>query len=138
MDQYWIDILVLISERLVPLLILVAGILIINWAKKKGATTEQINLLQEAFLYLQRAVISTNQIWVDALKAAEGGLTKEQQEEARKATRLAFEAMLTDSIKLAIETAYGTVGHWLDINLEAAVGEVKNSKIIPEKTNEKS
>ena len=37
--------------------------------------------------------------------------------------------MLTDTIKLAIEAAYGSVDRWFTINLEAAVGQVKSAKV---------
>lgn len=133
MDQYWFNLLTIILESLVPLVVLAGGVLLLRWAKKQGATDEELGLLEKAYSYLQRAVTSTNQTWVDALKAAEGGLTEEQQAEAREATKKAFEDMITDSIKLAIEAAYGSVEKWLDINLEAAVGQVKNSKTTTEK-----
>lgn len=128
MDNYWLDLLATIMSTLVPLILTVVGLLILNWAKKKGLTSEQVRLLEEGFSFLKRAVTSTNQIWVDALKSAEGGLTQEQQQQARKATEEAFKAMLTEAVELAIKAAYGSVDKWLEINLEAAVGEVKNSR----------
>ena len=126
--NFWNEILVMVLEALVPTAIIAAGILLKNWLKKKGATEEQIMLLDTGYNYLVRAVINTNQVWVDALKDSGGRLTEEQQAEARKKTEEAFKAMLTDAVKLAIETAYGSVDKWLDINLEAAVGEVKALK----------
>ena len=105
------------------------GFLIRNWLKNKGAKEEELALLETAYEYLVRAVTNTNQVWVDALKNSEGHLTEEQQAEARKKTEEAFKAMLTDTIKLAIEAAYGSVDKWLAINLEAAVGQVKSAKV---------
>lgn len=67
-------------------------------------------------------------MWVDAIKKSEGGLTEAQKAEARAKTTEIFKEMITDNIKLALEAAYGSVEKWLDLNLEAAVGEVKNSK----------
>ena len=77
---------------------------------------------------LTKAVTSTNQIWVDAIKQSEGKLTAEQQAEAREKTIEIFKEMITESVKLAIEAAYGSVDKWLDLNLESAVGEVKALK----------
>lgn len=128
MDSYWIDIIHKVVYTLLPPLLIAIGVYLRNWLKKKGATEEQLILIDEAYVYLTRAVTATNQVWVDALKAAGNGLTKEQQAEARAKTEEAFRAMLTDTVQLAIETAYGSIEKWLDINLEAAVGEVKNNK----------
>lgn len=77
---------------------------------------------------LTKAVISTNQIWVDAIKQSEGKLSIEQQVEAREKTIQIFKEMITENVKLAIEAAYGSVEKWLDLNLESAVGEVKALK----------
>lgn len=127
---YWLNLLGDILTVIVPLVLLAGGILIKNYLTKKGATEEHLELLNQAYTLLTRAVTGTNQVWVDALKAAGNGLTEEQQAEARKKTEEAFKAMLTDTVQLAIETAYGSVEKWLDINLEPAVGAVKHGAII--------
>ena len=126
--KYWYDLLAMLLEGIVPVIMIAFGFLIRNWLKNKGAKEEELALLETAYEYLVRAVTNTNQVWVDALKNSEGRLTEEQQAEARKKTEEAFKAMLTDTIKLAIEAAYGSVDRWLAINLEAAVGEVKALK----------
>lgn len=126
--KYWYDLLAMLLEGIVPVIVIALGFLIRNWLKSKGAKEEELILLETAYEYLVRAVTNTNQVWVDALKNSEGRLTEEQQAEARKKTEEAFKAMLTDTIKLAIEAAYGSVDRWLAINLEAAVGEVKALK----------
>lgn len=126
--KYWYDLLAMVLEGIVPVIMIALGFLIRNWLKSKGAKEEELILLETAYEYLVRAVTNTNQVWVDALKNNEGRLTEEQQAEARKKTEEAFKAMLTDTIKLAIEAAYGSVDKWLAINLEAAVGEVKALK----------
>lgn len=127
--KYWYDLLAMILEGIVPVIMITLGFLIRNWLKNKGAKEEELVLLETAYEYLVRAVTNTNQVWVDALKNSEGRLTEEQQAEARKKTEEAFKAMLTDTIKLAIEAAYGSVDKWLAINLEAAVGQVKSAKV---------
>jgi hypothetical protein len=126
--NFWYEILIMILEALVPAAIIVGGVLLKNWLKKKGATEEQLMLLDTAYDYLVRAVNNTNQVWVDALKSSGGRLTEEQQAEARKKTEEAFKAMLTDAVELAIKAAYGSVEKWLEANMEAAVGEVKALK----------
>ena len=127
--KYWYDLLAMLLEGIVPVIMIAFGFLISNWLKNKGAKEEELALLETAYEYLVRAVTNTNQVWVDALKKSEGHLTEEQQAEARKKTEEAFKAMLTDTIKLAIEAAYGSVDKWLAINLEAAVGQVKTAKV---------
>ena len=127
--KYWYDLLAMLLEGIVPVIMIAFGFLIRNWLKNKGVKEEELALLETAYEYLVRAVTNTNQVWVDALKKSEGHLTEEQQAEARKKTEEAFKAMLTDTIKLAIEAAYGSVDKWLAINLEAAVGQVKSAKV---------
>lgn len=121
----WIDILVIILESLVPLVCLVIGTLIINFLKKKGLKEEELVYIDTAYSLLTKAVMTTNQLWVDAIKENEGKLSPEQQADAREDTIKIFNEMLTEGVKLAIEAAYGSVEKWLNINLEAAVGEVK-------------
>ena len=121
----WVNILVIILESLVPLICLVIGTLIINFLKKKGLKEEELAYIDTAYSLLTKAVMTTNQLWVDTIKENEGKLSPEQQEDAREDTIKIFNDMLTEGVKLAIEAAYGSVEKWLNINLEAAVGEVK-------------
>ena len=124
----WSSIIVMILEGLIPLVFLVLGVLLVRWLKKKGVKEDELNYIQTAYSMLTKAVMSTNQIWVDAIKQSEGKLTVEQQAEAREKTTEIFKEMITDNVKLAIEAAYGSVEKWLDLNLESAVGEVKALK----------
>lgn len=124
----WNPIIAMLLEKLVPLACLVVGVLVIRWLKKKGVQQDELNYIQTAYSMLTKAVMNTNQVWVDAIKQSEGKLTVEQQAEAREKTIEIFKEMITESVKLAIEAAYGSVDKWLDLNLESAVGEVKALK----------
>ena len=124
----WNPIIVMLLEKLVPLACLVVGVLVIRWLKKKGVQQDELNYIQTAYSMLTKAVMNTNQVWVDAIKQSEGKLTAEQQAEARERTIKIFKEMITESVKLAIEAIYGSVEKWLDLNLESAVGEVKALK----------
>lgn len=124
-QEYWFVILATILESLVPLLIAAAGVWLFSFLKKKGANEEQIKLLEEAWTFLTRAVTNTNQLWVDAVKNTNGFLTEEQQAEARKETEQIFKEMITDTVKFAIEAAYGSLEKYIETYMEAAVGQVK-------------
>lgn len=124
----WNPIIVMLLEKLVPLACLVVGVLVIRWLKKKGVQQDELNYIQTAYSMLTKAVMNTNQVWVDAIKQSEGKLTAEQQAEARERTIKIFKEMITESVKLAIEAIYGSVDKWLDLNLESAVSEVKALK----------
>lgn len=124
----WNPIIAMLLEKLVPLACLVVGVLVIRWLKKKGIQQDELNYIQTAYSMLTKAVMNTNQVWVDAIKQSEGKLTVEQQAEAREKTIEIFKEMITESVKLAIEAIYGSVDKWLDLNLESAVGEVKALK----------
>lgn len=124
----WNPIIAMLLEKLVPLACLVVGVLVIRWLKKKGVQQDELNYIQTAYSMLTKAVMNTNQVWVDAIKQSEGKLTAEQQAEAREKTIEIFKEMITESVKLAIEAIYGSVDKWLDLNLESAVGEVKALK----------
>ena len=124
----WNPIIVMLLEKLVPLACLVVGVLVIRWLKKKGVQQDELNYIQTAYSMLTKAVMNTNQVWVDAIKQSEGKLTAEQQAEAREKTIKIFKEMITESVKFAIEAIYGSVDKWLDLNLESAVGEVKALK----------
>ena len=125
-STFWYGILADLLAGLVPLAILAAGILIRNVLKKKGATEEQLKLINGAYEILARAARKTNQIWVEALKLAQGGLTEEQQAKAREMTTETFKEMITEAMRYAIEAAYGSVDKWVELNLESAVNEVKD------------
>lgn len=124
----WNTILAMLLEGMIPLVFLVLGVLFVRWLKKKGVKEDELNYIQTAYSMLTKAVINTNQIWVDAIKHSEGKLSIDQQAEAREKTTEIFKEMITENVKFAIEAAYGSVEKWLDLNLESAVGEVKALK----------
>ena len=126
--ELWNDILIIVLEALIPVAIIAIGLLLRNFLKKKGASEQTLAYIDLAYSYLSRAVTSTNQTWVDALKKANGKLTEEEQKIAREKTIETFKEMLTAEMNLAIETVYGSLEKWINTNLESAVGEIKNLK----------
>lgn len=124
--QFWFNILATALETLVPIVIIAVGILIRNAVKKAGASKEQLALIDGAYEILARAARKTNQLWVEAIKMAQGGLTEEQQAQARADTIEAFKEMITEAMQYAIEQAYGSLEKWIDMYLESAVNEVKD------------
>lgn len=125
-NTFWFNILATVLESLIPIVLIAIGILIRNALKKAGATKEQLALIEGAYEILARAARKTNQIWVEAMKLAQGGLTEEQQAQARADTIEAFKEMVTEAMQYAIEQAYGSLEKWIDMNLESAVNEVKD------------
>ncbi len=125
-SNFWYGLLATFLEGMVPLAIIAVGILIKNVLKKNNATKEQIALVEGAYDILARAARITNQTWVDAIKEAGGKLTEEQAAEARERTIEIFKSMITEAMLYAIEQAYGNIDKWIDLNLEAAVNEVKD------------
>ena len=125
-NNFWLNILADVLVGLVPAVITVIGLLLYNVAKKNGATKEQLALISEAYEILGRAARKTNQIWVEALKLAQGALTEEQAAQARAMTTETFKEMITEAMQFAIEKAYGSLDKWIEMNLESAVNEVKD------------
>lgn len=125
-SNFWYGLLATFLEGMVPLAIIAVGILIKNTLKKYNATKEQIALIEGAYDILARAARITNQTWVDAIKEAGGKLTEEQAAEARERTVEIFKSMITEAMLYAIEQAYGNIDKWINLNLEAAVNEVKD------------
>ena len=89
----WSSIIAMILEGFIPLVFLVLGVLLVRWLKEKGVKEDELNYIQTAYSMLTKAVTSTNQIWVDAIKQSEGKLTAEQQAEAREKTTKIFKEM---------------------------------------------
>ena len=125
-SKFWYGLLATFLEGMVPLAIIAAGILIKNVLKKYNASKEQLALVEGAYDILARAARTTNQLWVDAIKEAGGKLTEEQAKKAREDTIEIFKGMITEAMLYAIEQAYGNIDKWIDLNLEAAVNEVKD------------
>lgn len=128
MNEFWMEVLIMVLDGLLPILCLALGTWVIVKLKKAGAKDEQIKYFELAYDYLTKAVINTNQTWVDAIKATEGHLTEQQQAEAREKTIQIFKEMITENVKIAIEAVYGSIDNWIMLNLESAVGEIKMLK----------
>lgn len=123
--EFWLNILSITLEGIVPIACVVIGALIMHWLKERGASQDDLEYVSVAYDLLTKAVLNTNQVWVDALKKEGNGLSAEQQVEAREKTIDIFKSMITEEVQLAIEKAYGSVDAWLNLNLESAVGEMK-------------
>lgn len=99
---------------------------------KKAETTEKVKndtaktLLSEAFDAVSKAVTSTNQTYVDALKKS-GTFTVENQKEAlQKSYETALQIMRQEA-KDFIATAYGSLDTWLTTQIEAQVKMQKDN-----------
>lgn len=133
---FWMNILAMVLETLVPAALAFGFVLIYNVLQKHNASKEQIQLVDGAYTILAQAARKTNQIWVDAMKLAQGGLTEEQQAQARHDTTEAFKEMITSATKYAIEAAYGSIEQYIELYLESAVNEVKDIYVPLVETNE--
>jgi len=125
-SSFWMKILAQLLEGLVPVAIIVIGIAIRQVLVKNNASKEQIALVDGAYEILARAARTTNQIWVEAIKLANGSLTEEQAAKARRDTTEVFKQMITEATKYAIEAAYGSIENYVNIYLESAVNSVKD------------
>ena len=83
--------------------------------------------LAEAHLVGRDAIVSTQQKFVDDLKAAseDGKLTKEEAAEALAAARLYFNNHISSRSKDVLKEGLGPIHEWLDSFLEARLGEYK-------------
>lgn len=79
------------------------------------------DIVQDAII---KAVMFTNQTFVDELKGA-NLFDEEAQKEAFRKTKDQVLAIITDSQKQLIESAVGDFDKWLDTQIEAYVAEVK-------------
>ena len=126
------DLFVRFSPQILEGLLLLIFLLICNALRKQGATKEQLALLEEAYAILARAARTTNQIWVEAVKEANGKLSEEEIARAREDTINTFKGMITETMQLAIEKMYGSLDKWIELNLESAVNEVKDVYVVAE------
>jgi hypothetical protein len=123
----WTAILASVMETLIPLVILALGALLVAYLKKRGVKDETMDLISEAYDLLTKCVLKINQTMVDTLKANKE-FGPDQQALVKQACIEEFEKLANDSIKLAIETVYGSLSAWLDTMIEATVQEVKISR----------
>ena len=126
--QFFLQLLGMFLDRIVPLIILLVLYLIRKALKKNNASAEQAAFVEGAFDILARAARNTNQVWVEALKKANGTLSDEEKAKARQDTTDIFKQMLTEGMKYALEQAYGSVDKYVELNLESAVNSVKDNK----------
>lgn len=80
-----------------------------------------INMLDTT---ITKAVIATNQTYVEALKA-QGNFDKDAQIEALNRTRNAVLATLTEEAQMYLQTAIGDIEEYIRVGIEAAVNEQK-------------
>ena len=80
-----------------------------------------INMLDTT---ITKAVIATNQTYVEALKA-QGNFDKDAQIEALNRTRNAVLATLTEEAQMYLQPAIGDIEEYIRVGIEAAVNEQK-------------
>ena len=89
---------------------------------------EKLNkLIDSAQGILENVVLSVNQVFVDALKS-EGKFDRESAEIAKNSAVDKATELLTDEAIKAIETVYGSLDAYLDVNIEAIVQKLKQNK----------
>lgn len=121
------DCLAQILSIVIPAVILILGIIIINWLKKKGVKQEYIEIVQNAYNYLSDCVLYVNQTIVDYAKS-HGQWDMKKQEEAKLECVNRFNVCLTEVTKTAIEQIYGDLNEWLETNIESLVNSAKLEK----------
>lgn len=120
----WTPIIIALLENVVPLLITALGAALLKYFKSKGAKEELLNLAQEAYTIFNKCVLNVNQTFVDALKS-DGLFDAEAQEEARGKAKEMFMEMISEEMKLALGTLYGSVDKWIETVREADVWAAK-------------
>ncbi len=90
---------------------------------EKSCVSDTIN---EALDLIITVVSSTSQTYVDALKSS-GEFTKESQVEAFNKTKSTILKLLSTESKELLSTLYTDIDTWLDVQIEAAVRNQKNS-----------
>lgn len=98
---------------------------------KKDATVKTTEnetakaLLSQAFDAVCKAVTSTNQTYVDALKKS-GTFTIENQKEAFQKSYETAVKIMSEEAKTFIATVYGSLNDWLTTQIEAQVKTQKD------------
>ena len=121
----WYKILQMVLEILVPVVIGLGVLIAKKYLSDKVKDDTLREGLNDAIDLLGRAARDTNQTYVDAIKNSGNGLTPEQAAIARQKTKELFEQLVTDLAREAIETAYGSIDNYINLNLEAAVASIK-------------
>lgn len=94
---------------------------------QKAAIDLKGKLLDEAFKNVLTAVKKTNQTYVDNLKKT-GAFSFDNQESAFKKSMKTAAEIMRQEVKDFISAEYGDLNKWLDTQIEAAVGDVKDQK----------
>ena len=89
-------------------------------AKERAKTESAKNLIDDAVDAVNTAVISTSQVYVEALKKS-GNFNIENQKEAFRMSYNTAVSIMTDEAKEFIANAYGSLDNWLWPQIEAAV-----------------
>ena len=121
----WTAVIIAFLENVVPVLLTVLAGALYKYLKAKGAKEEMLALAKEALTILGKCVLNVNQTYVDALKA-EGAFDEVAQAVARKKAEDMFKEMISEEMRLALETLYGSADKWLETMREAKVWEAKN------------
>ena len=120
----WTAVIVAFLENVLPVLLTVIGAAIFKYLKSKGAKDELLKLAQEAYTIFNKCVLNVNQTFVDALKS-EGLFDADAQAKARDMAKAMFMEMISDELRLALETLYGSVDKWIETVREADVWTAK-------------
>lgn len=111
-------------EKLIPIAFLILSAWITRELNKSNVRDEHKVLVADALKIIERCVLSTKQKVVDGLKA-EGKFDKEAQKMAFDSCASDINLMLSDAMKLALESTYGSLEHVLETLIEASVSESK-------------
>lgn len=120
MNINWNIIIATALEQLFPIVCSIIGLLILGWVKKKTENEKIYTSVEEALYIVNEAVKSVNQTFVNSLKA-EGGFTKEKQEQAKAECLKIVNDLLNDSMKFALEKTYGSLEVVLNVLIESCV-----------------
>lgn len=120
MNINWNIIIATALEQLFPIVCSIIGLLILSWVKKKTENEKIYTSVEEALYIVNEAVKSVNQTFVNSLKA-EGGFTKEKQEQAKAECLKIVNDLLNDSMKFALEKTYGSLEVVLNVLIESCV-----------------
>lgn len=114
-------ILAMLLENLIPMTVTLLGTALLLLLKRRGAKQETRRLVQEAYALLGDCVLYVDQVYVDALKRANGRLTEAQKAEAKALCAERFRALAGDAVRMAVETTYRSCEQWLATMAEAQV-----------------
>lgn len=84
------------------------------------------NTINQVLELILKVVQSTSQTYVDSLKAS-GEFNEEAKKKAFNDTKETILALLNEESKEIIQTLYGDIEAWLNVQIEAAVKESKKT-----------